>query len=158
MVFKKFCVVVIALYAAVALAADPPFYSHKSKGAIKGADVVAYFDLEPGARAVMGKDEFVYEWKGATWKFASAENRDKFSRDPEAYAPQYGGYCAFSVSRNFTTSIRPNSWTIIDGKLYLNYNNTSMKKFLKDPAAMVQRADGNWPGVLKNCEKRGNCR
>ena len=59
----------------VAYAADPPFYSHKTKGAIRGADPVAYFSLEPGASAVQGVDQFTHEWMDATWRFATAENR-----------------------------------------------------------------------------------
>jgi len=129
------------------MAADPAYYSHKSKGAIKGADVVAYYSLQPGQPAVKGRDEFTYEWQNTVWKFSSEENRQAFIANPERYAPQYGGYCAFAVGHNFTTDIRPDSWTIIDDKLYLNHNGISQRKFHKDLAKSIDRADGNWPNV-----------
>ena len=142
----------------LSLAADPPIYSHKTKGAIKGADVVAYYSLLPGEAAIKGRDEFSYQWKGATWKFSNKKNLDTFTRDPEAYAPQYGGYCAFALGHNFTTSSRPDSWSIIDGKLYLNHNKVSFRKFQKEPKVMIEKANRNWPQVLTKCEKRNNCR
>lgn len=137
-------------------AEDSPIYSNK-KGAIKGTDPVAYFSLQPGEKAVRGSEEFVYEWKGATWKFANAENRQKFIDNPEKYAPQYGGYCAFAVSHDFTKSIDPNRWEIVDDKLYLNYNRTAYRKWKKDQLAAIERADANWPTVRTNCEKHNNC-
>ena len=140
-----------------ASAADPKIYSHKSKGAIRGADPVAYFSLEPGAPAMIGSDEFTYEWQEATWKFASAANRDAFAADPEKYAPQYGGYCAFAVSHNFTKSIQPDVWQIVDGKLYLNFNRIAYRKWAKDIPAAIARGDANWPTVLGECEAHGNC-
>ena len=57
--------------------------------AIKGYDPVAYFTEE---KPVRGREEFSFEWKGARWLFASKEHRDLFEKDPEKYAPQYGGY------------------------------------------------------------------
>lgn len=148
----------LSLISTLALAADPPIYSQDNKGAIKGADTVAYFGLEPGEPAVMGSDEFTYQWQGATWKFASAENRQTFIDNPEAYAPQYGGYCAFAVAHGYTTSIRPDSWKIVDGKLYLNYSRISYLRWSLDMADKIREADANWPSVLNVCEARGNCR
>jgi len=146
----------LCLLSFAAIAADPPIFSNKH-GAIRGADPVAYYSLESGTRAVMGTDEFTYEWMGATWKFSNAENRDLFIADPEKYAPEYGGYCAFAVSHNFTKSIKPNEWEIVDGKLYLNYNRTAHKKWARDKSASIVRGDENWPTVLKSCEKHNNC-
>ena len=147
----------LLFWGALAVAADPAIYSHKKKGAVKGADVVAYYSLEPGARAVLGSDEFTHEYMGATWKFASAENRDKFAADPEAYAPQFGGYCAFAVSHGFTKPVDPNRWKIVDGKLYLNLNGIAYRKWVKDQDAAIERGHNNWPKVLKQCEKHGTC-
>ena len=109
-------------------AADTDIYSHKKKGAIKGTDTVAYFSLQAGDDAVKGSDEFIHQWQGATWKFATAENRDKFIANPESYAPQYGGYGAYAVSYGFTKPINPNKWKIVDGKLYLNLNGTAYRR------------------------------
>ncbi len=157
--FQRIVTLFIAcLFSVLAFAADPAIYSHKSKGAIKGADPVAYFSLEPGAKAVIGSKDITYEWKGARWHFASESNKALFIADPEKYAPEYGGYCAYAASLDFTTSIKPNSWTIINGKLYLNYNRVSQRKFLKAPLQKITRADKNWPDLLSNCERKDNCR
>ena len=144
----SFSLISLLLLSTVAFAAKPPVYSHKRSGAIKGVDVVAYFDLQPGAKAVKGSDDFTYQWQGATWKFSSAENRRRFIDNPQAYVPQYGGYCAFAVAHNFVTSPRPDSWKIVDGKLYLNNNRTSFRRWQEDQAAKIIRADENWPAVL----------
>lgn len=149
------------LYSLVSLAEDAPIYSHKTKGAIAGTDVVAYFDLEPGEDAVKGSDEFTHQWQGATWKFSSEYNKQRFVLNPEQYAPQYGGYCAFAVGsgrKGFTTSIRPDSWTILNNKLYLNHNRSSYKLFTKKLESRIKKADSHWPEVLTVCEKRGDCR
>jgi YHS domain-containing protein len=113
--------------------------------AIRGTDPVAYF-LEN--QPVAGSPAFAYEWGGATWHFASAENRDRFAADPTAYAPQYGGYCAWAVAQGYTAPIDPNAWQIVDGKLYLNFNRRIQQKWEKDIPGNVAKADKNWPGVL----------
>ena len=134
----------------VVFADDPEIYTHRSKGAIKGVDVVEFYNLPAGAKAVKGSDKYTYEWKGATWKFSSQENLDKFSKEPDVYAPQYGGYCAFAVAHGFTTSPRPNNWKIVDGKLYLNNNKKSFDKWKADYENKIKKADENWPKVLKD--------
>lgn len=139
-------------------AADAPVYSHPKKGAVKGADVVAYYSLEPGDKAVLGSDKFTHEWQGATWKFSSAENLEAFAAEPEAYAPQFGGYCAFAVSHNFTKPVNPNKWKIVDGKLYLNLNGIAYRKWEADQDAAIERGHSNWPNVLTQCEKHDNCK
>jgi len=129
------------------LAADAPVFSKKGK-AVRGTDVVAYYDLAEGDKAVKGTDEFTTEWNGTNWYFSSAENKDKFVAEPEKYAPQYGGYCAFAVSHNFTKPTDPDAWKIVDGKLYLNLSKSVQKKWLKDVPGNIGKADKNWPGVL----------
>lgn len=86
--------------------------------AIAGADPVAYFTE---SQAVIGSAEFSHEWNGATWHFASAENRDLFSADPEKYAPQYGGHCAWDAAQGYVATIDPTAWSVVDGKLYSNF-------------------------------------
>ena len=146
---SSFLVIFVAfIVSSLAYAAKPEIYSHRSKGAVKGIDVVAYFSLPDGAKAVKGKEEFSYEWKGATWKFASEENRRAFTENPDKYAPQYGGYCAFAVSHGFVTSPRPDNWKIVEGKLYLNNNKKSFEKWLDDVDNKITKADEYWPEVL----------
>ena len=114
--------------------------------AIKGYDPVAYFtEGEP----VKGSAEFQHEWNSAIWHFSSAEHRDMFKAEPEKYAPQYGGYCAYAVSQGKTANIDPDAWKIVDGKLYLNLNKRIHRKWEKDIPGYIKKADKNWPGVLK---------
>ncbi|NEP76447.1 YHS domain-containing (seleno)protein, partial [Okeania sp. SIO2G5] len=115
--------------------------------AIDGADPVAYFTE---SKAVIGSAEFSHEWQGATWHFASAENRDLFAAAPEEYAPQYLGYCAWAVSQGYTAPIDPEAWKIVDGKLYLNYDQRVQNRWAKDIPGNIAKADANWPGVLTN--------
>ena len=125
-----------------ALAIDPVF-SHRGK-AIRGYDPVAYFTA---GKPVEGKPLFTHVYEGATWQFASAENRDAFAADPERYAPQYGGYCAWAVSQGYTASIDPDAWKIEDGKLYLNYSQSVQRRWARDIPGNVAKADRNWPGL-----------
>jgi len=113
--------------------------------AIRGADPVAYFTEN---KPVLGSDRFSYQWKDATWLFASAENRDLFASNPEKYAPQYGGFCAWAVSQGYTASIDPNAWKIVDGKLYLNYNRSVQRSWERDIPGNIAKADRNWPKIL----------
>lgn len=89
--------------------------------AVRGYDVVAYFKQQ---KPVEGNDKYQYEWSGATWKFSSAENLEAFKQNPESFAPQFGGYCAYGISDGdgHKSPTSPDAFTIVDGKLYLNYN------------------------------------
>ena len=112
--------------------------------AIEGTDPVAYFTE---SKAVEGDSDFEHEWMGATWRFASAANRDAFAADPERYAPQYGGYCAYAVSQGATAGIDPEAWKIVDGKLYLNLNKKIQERWEKDQARYIELANAKWPGL-----------
>lgn len=114
--------------------------------AIEGTDPVAYFEA---GKPVEGSSEFEAEWNGATWRFANADNRDAFVANPEKYAPQYGGYCAYAVSQGYTASIDPAAWSIVDGKLYLNYSKGVQQRWDQDRANYIAAADKNWPEIKK---------
>ncbi|NJM56956.1 MAG: YHS domain-containing protein [Synechococcales cyanobacterium RU_4_20] len=120
-------------------------YYAKDGIAIGGADSVAYFS---DSAYVPGSSEFTHDWNGVTWQFSSAKNRDSFAATPEAYAPQYGGFCAWAVSQGYTAEIDPTAWKIVDGKLYLNYDANIQKKWSKDIPGNITKANQNWPGVL----------
>ncbi|MEM6973895.1 MAG: YHS domain-containing (seleno)protein [Pseudomonadota bacterium] len=126
--------------------AKEPIYQTLFGTAIDGTDPVAYFTE---GRPVEGSSEFTHEWNGATWRFTSAENRDLFVAEPEKYAPQYGGYCAWAVSQGYTASTDPDAWAIVDGKLYLNYNQSVQDRWNKDVPGFIASADQNWPTVLE---------
>ena len=135
-----------ALLAAPSLlrAATAPVYSDRGV-AVDGSDMVAYFTQ--GA-PVKGSESHKFDWNGVTWQFASAANRDAFAADPDAYAPQYGGYCAWAVSNGYTASTTPEAWKIVDGKLYLNYSRRVQRRWEQDITARIAAADANWPAVL----------
>lgn len=131
----------------VALAAKPEIYtSALSDVAAGGYDVVAYFTV---GRPVRGDDAFQTKWRGATWKFSSAANLAKFKANQAAYAPQYGGYCAWAVANGYTAKGDPRHWKIVGGKLYLNYNADIQSKWTKDVPGFIRKGDANWPKVLK---------
>lgn len=112
--------------------------------AIEGYDPVAYFEA---GQPVEGDSAHAYEWMGATWHFASAENRDRFAAEPHKYAPQYGGYCAWAVANGYTASIDPDAWAVVDGKLYLNYSLDVQQQWQQDVPGNISKADTNWPGI-----------
>lgn len=128
-------------------AAEPEIYTGLfSKLAVGGYDPVAYFK---GGAPAEGSDRFTLDYKGATWRFASAENLAAFRTEPEKYAPQYGGYCAWAVAQGKTAKGDPLYWRIVGGKHYLNYNADVQKRWEADIPALVKAADGNWPKVVK---------
>ncbi len=112
--------------------------------AIKGYDPVAYFTE---GRPLKGSRRHAYEWQDATWHFASAEHKALFAANPERYAPQYGGYCAYAVALGSTADIDPDAWRIVDGKLYLNVSQSIRRKWEQDIPGHIARADANWPSI-----------
>ncbi len=113
--------------------------------AIGGADPVAYFSSASEGDFVAGSADYTYDWNGATWQFASAQNRDAFAANPEQYAPQYGGHCAWAVAQNAIAAIDPRAWAVVDGKLYLNLNKKIQTRWQKDIPGNIAKADTNWP-------------
>ncbi|MBK1660913.1 YHS domain-containing (seleno)protein [Paracraurococcus ruber] len=109
--------------------------------AIRGTDPVAYFTE---GRPVPGRAEFRHDWRGATWLFASAANRDAFAAAPDRYAPAYGGFCAYAVSEGYTAPTDPAAWRIVDGRLFLNYDRSVQRTWEGDIPGRVRRGDANW--------------
>lgn len=134
----------VAGLALPAVAMTPDIYAEDGI-AIDGTDPVAYFTE---ARPVAGSPEIALDWNGAVWRFSSLENRERFELDPDAYAPQYGGYCAYAVSRGYTASTVPRAWTIHEGKLYLNFSRPVRALWARDIPGNVVKGDANWPAVL----------
>jgi YHS domain-containing protein len=129
-----------------AWAQEAPVYTGLVKGvAVGGYDPVAYFTE---GKPVPGKLEISLEHEGATWRFSSEANRDAFKADPAKYAPQYGGYCAWAVSQGYTAKGDPKAWSLVDGKLYLNYDQSVKKTWEKDKPGHITKANINWPKVL----------
>lgn len=116
--------------------------------AIKGYDPVAFFT---DAKPVMGADSLTYSWNGATWWFATREHLERFKADPEKFAPQYGGYCAYGTSQGHKAPSEVDTWTVLNDKLYFNYNQKVKAMWVKDEPGFIQKADKQWPD-LKNKE------
>ena len=137
-----------ALIATPALAGElkeSEIYKDFEGKALKGYDVVAY---HLDRKAVKGTDSYAMEWKGATWWFSSAENLDRFAADPERWAPQYGGYCAWAIAKGSTRPINPKIFRIFNDKLYLNLNMKVHKEWLGKHEVFITQANEQWPDVL----------
>jgi YHS domain-containing protein len=139
-------------FIAPAAAAEPVntlekrLFTWKSSGvAIRGYDTVAYFTE---GKPVAGSTEQVTNWNGADWLFASAEHKAMFDTDPLRYAPQYGGYCAYGVAQGYLVKIEPEQWSIVDEKLYLNYDADVQTKWKADRSTFIKTADGTFTGLL----------
>jgi len=136
-----------ALRAGPALAAADPIYTGRfSSLALDGHDPVAYFRE---GRPVEGVREHSTEWNGATWRFANAENLAAFEADPQAYAPQYGGYCAWAAAEGYRAPGDPDYWRIVDGKLYVNFDGSVQSRWEADIPGFIRKADANWPAILE---------
>ena len=125
----------------------PAARSEEPKLSISGYDPVAYFS---DGKPVQGKTEFEYSWHKLRWRFASGEHRESFAKDPDRYAPQYDGYCAMGAAAGedaHKDTVDPETWAIVDGKLYLTHMRQAMDGWRQDPAEYIKQADGNWAAV-----------
>lgn len=137
--------IIFVLAAITAMGQKPEVFSTEA-GAIAGYDPVAFFRE---SKPVPGTRELVFNWKGADWHFASAENLEAFKANPEQYAPQYGGWCAYGTAAGHKSPTVPETWAIIDSKLYFNYNTAVQKLFNKNQKGLIEQADKKWPTVKK---------
>ncbi len=152
---KQFIVVITLILgvAASAHAAEPintleksGFFGYKPNGiAIRGFDTVAYFTQN---KAVKGRASIATDWNGATWYFSKQEHLELFTKNPEAYAPQYGGYCAYGVAVGNLVKIEGHLWDIVEGKLYLNYNKKFQNSWRSDIEGYINTADEKFERLL----------
>ena len=133
-----------------------PQYVDETGFAVSGYDVVAYFSLpqsavgSPQADAIPGRSDITAEYNGATFAFSTEANRDTFLADPEKYAPQFDGHCAYGVSRGGKVPANPHLWRIVDDKLFLNITKNVVGFWEEDIPGNITLADGNWPGIEPN--------
>ena len=132
------------LLARPAWAATPDIFAVDGL-AIRGADPVAFFD---GAGPLTAASDHRLMWKGAVWQFSTAQNMARFEADPDAYAPQYGGYCAYAMSKGYIATSVPEAWTVHEDKLYLNYSVTVRGIWSQDIPDNIDRANSHWPDIL----------
>lgn len=124
----------------------PAVYTAGENLALGGWDAVSYQTGHP----LRGDARFAARHDGADFRFASAENLAAFQANPDRFAPAYGGYCAWAVSRDYTAPGDPTVWRVVNGRLYLNYNREVARRWQQDIPANIRAADDNWPRVLSN--------
>jgi YHS domain-containing protein len=122
-------------------AAKPKVNVDKSGVILKGYDAVAYVKEH---RAVKGDPKFSSTYRTATYYFASAAHKAAFDKNPAKYAPQYGGFCAESMSRGKLVDIDPNVFFVYKGKLYVCSTAKGAKAFYSNPDVNIKKADENW--------------
>jgi YHS domain-containing protein len=115
--------------------------------AIDGLDPVTYFT---GNEPQPGKPDFEYDWQGVPWYFVSAANRDVFIRNPDIYAPQFGGHCVTSLSRGYLSDGKPRLYAIDGLKLYFFYSTANRDAYLMSKSATLKAATENWPKLKQN--------
>lgn len=115
-----------------------------NNGAIAGFDPVAYFTE---GRAVKGTLGHALRWRAANWYFASEANLAAFEMDPDAYAPQYGGYCAYAMTMGQLVPSQPEAFTLFRNRLYLTENFEVRDLWRQDIGPHVAVADVNWSRV-----------
>lgn len=138
MIFSGFLVATTLTWSAIA---GEAVNTNGESLAIKGYDPVAYFTE---SRPTKGRADFEHVWQDARWRFANAEHLALFAQDPESYAPQYGGFCAGAMALGWKAPIDPEAWTIVDGRLFLNYSKSGSDEFAQDPEPKIADADQNW--------------
>ena len=123
---------------------DPIYTSWRDNVAVGGYDVVSFYSGKP----LEGKKDIVYSYLGAEWRFSTQANLDLFKTNPDAFVPQYGGYCAWAVAHGKLAKGSPKNWHVRDGKLYLNFNQRIQSRWDKDIPGFITRANTQWPDIL----------
>ncbi|MEA9412732.1 YHS domain-containing (seleno)protein [Flavobacterium sp. PL02] len=125
-------------------------FNLENKVAIHGYDPVAYFKQN---KAIKGNNDITASYMGVIYKFSSVTNKDVFIKNPSAYEPQFGGWCAFAMGESGDkVDVNPETFKIIDGKLYLFYNaffNNTLKSWNKDQANLKVKAENNWKKIFR---------
>jgi len=140
----NFSIVLAGLVASLWLGSGAIARAGEERLALKGYDPVAYFTDQ---RPMIGDQQYRYEWDGAIYRFASAQHLAMFKGDPDRYLPQYHNWCAASVAKGVKVYGNPEWWLVVDGRLYLFGRPIGPGLMSKDPAAMKNEADKNWPKV-----------
>jgi YHS domain-containing protein len=144
-----------ALFLSIALPAvsAPPLQNLDRTGlALQGYDPVSFFsEGKPGK----GSPAHTAVVDGATYRFATAERKAQFEKAPAQYLPQFGGYCAYGVSRGRLVEVDVNAFQIVQGRLLLQYSKGIRDKFNQDTASNLAQADKYWPGLVKENAKEG---
>jgi YHS domain-containing protein len=143
---KLLCLAGLVTFTLIAWAQDKTLQNVDKAGlALQGYDPVGFVTEH---KPVKGRPEFQSVYHGATYRFASAENKALFDRDAAKYEPAFGGFCAYGVSRNKLVGVDVEAFQILNGRLLLQYSKGVRNDFNKDPQGNLTRADQNWPGLV----------
>jgi YHS domain-containing protein len=146
MIRRTFIAVLLTAAVTPAWAAMSSIYTGVIEGvALGGYDAVSYFSGTP----TQGDAAITKDYDGATWRFTTTANRDLFAANPEKYAPQYGGHCAYAAAKGSLAPGDPLAWTIHKEKLYINLSPGIRDTWNKDIEGYVTKGDANWPGLMK---------
>jgi len=121
-------------------------YFERDGVALRGYDPVSYFT---DGKPQQGLPAHNYVYKGSKFQFASADNQKLFVDNPDKYAPQFGGFCSYGTAQGYKVSTQPDAFSVVDGKLYLNYNREVVKIWQQDVPGNISKAEENWPEVSK---------
>lgn len=147
---RLFITVLVIAFAVTAAVAEKNLVNLDKQGlALQGYDAVGFFTEK---KPVKGDPKFQSTYRGGIYYFASAENKAAFDANPAKYEPQFGGYCAYGVSRGYTVPIKIEAFQIVNDRLLMQYDLGVQKQFNKDPQANLRKADENWPKLV---EKQG---
>lgn len=113
--------------------------------AMNGIDPVSYFTDH---RPIDGSDSYRLRWRNVIWRFASYETMDAFERDPQQFAPRYGGFCAVTMASGAVSDTIPIAWSVHEGRLYLARSEAAIQAWRQDPATYIARADQYWPSAM----------
>ncbi|HTL55426.1 MAG TPA: YHS domain-containing (seleno)protein [Candidatus Limnocylindrales bacterium] len=148
---RKFVLLMLLLSSTASLFAQTKNLLNLDKNglAVQGYDPVAFFTEN---KPVKGRMEFKSVHNGATYFFASGQDKARFDKEPSKYEPAYGGFCAFGVSKNKLVEIDPEAFQVVDGHLLLQYSKSVRNDFNKDTQGNLSKANANWPALV---EKKG---
>lgn len=111
-----------------------------------GYDVVAYM---AEGKARKGEAAITAKHDGVAYRFVSEANRSTFLTEPERYLPRYGGHCAWAVANGYTAKGDPEAWSVVDGRLYLNYSKSIRGRWAKDVPGNIAKGDAQWPALAR---------
>ena len=144
---KQILILFVAFLATTTFAQTAKHINLKNNVAIQGYDPVAYFESN---QALEGNKEIKSEYNGAVYYFSSENNKALFLKTPAQYEPQFGGFCAYGMSEGYEAPIQPEAFTIVDNKLFLNYNLKVKELWTKKQTARIEKAIENWEKIQKN--------
>jgi YHS domain-containing protein len=141
--YKIILLLFVALSADKLVAQKSPVFAPAGI-AIHGYDPVAFFTEK---KPIKGNEQYSLVWKGVKWQFSSQDNLEKFKNNPEEFAPQYGGYCAYGMAEGHKAPTNPDTWTIENGKLYFNYNQKVKSRWVQQIPVYIEKANQFWPTI-----------